>query len=192
MASGDEEDEDAPKFRVIDGGGKGRPDKPPTSFHTECARADFHTLCVELLRAIARGGDHGRRVARALNDLASSMRECSGPLSDIVSPVIWEMREGIGPEMVLGSESEVRAIVMSSLRVAAESIADDAAARGRRSKRVEQLEQDIRYHIEMREERRRVSASHRRAQAAFSGVLEHSPRKRAKRRLKPRADPDNA
>jgi hypothetical protein len=51
-----------PDFTVIEGGGGGGRD----DFEAQMARQAFERLSVELLRALARGDDWGRRVSDAL------------------------------------------------------------------------------------------------------------------------------
>jgi hypothetical protein len=119
VASGGGEDGEAPRFRVIEGGGQERVRENPG---TAWAQIHFRTLCVEILRALARGDDRQYRVVRAFDDFLAEVSEC-GPLGDVVNPAISEMYEEIGPRGALSeNQEELRAIIRSSLQVAAESL----------------------------------------------------------------------
>lgn len=160
MASGGDEGGEEPRLRVIEGGGKGQPQtQAQQSYHAYRAGEHFRILCIELLRALARGDDAQYRVVQALYDLIKDISECDEPIYKILHPVIDELHKEIAPAWdAEGYDAEIRAIVASSLSVAAESCAADGLANARRSKRKDVLQSAVRAHIAASEERRRAHA----------------------------------
>ena len=120
-----------PDFTVIDGGG------PPYDYEAEMAQNAFRTLVMEILRAVARGDDDGDRVRNALVRFSKYANEAKIPLREIIDSVLPALhREAFSDDPIEGKYSR---IVRSSLRLAAESMAGDGFAAGRRSSRYTEL-----------------------------------------------------
>ncbi|MGA0595189.1 hypothetical protein [Enterovirga sp. CN4-39] len=145
-----------PEFTVIEGGG-GEPGGPGDR---EAARARYalKVLLMECLRAVARGDDHGVRVTRALLDLYERLSAVNAPIYKVVQPVVEEAYKA-AVEVPWDTDERYldyrRPIIEASLRVAAEAIADDPAARGRKSQRETSLDRAIEEKIRDSEERSR-------------------------------------
>lgn len=129
----------------------------PHDWEAQYAQQALSTLIVELLRALGRGDDDTRRVSTALIDFTQHASKAEVPLGDMVHATI-ERLHGIA----LANEGEeddfeagTKDILVHALRVAAESMADDNAARGRRSKRFHALNSAIEHEIQQREVRSR-------------------------------------
>jgi hypothetical protein len=119
-----------PDFTVIEGGGQ------PDAWKAERAQAEFGTFVIELLRALARGEDHSRRVSEALADFLKAARETQTNLSGLVHDEIAALAERALAQRNDGTLSDERKeIVRLSMRVAAEAMARDPAAKGRLSSR---------------------------------------------------------
>jgi hypothetical protein len=131
-----------PDLRVIKGGGKGPGSQKPLDYNAEWAENHFIALIMEVLRALARGEDHSRRVLRSLNAFIEKASNTQVPAGDIIQAAIsWAHNRALVSEEVLANhDTELIFLLRASLPVIAESIADDPAAKGRRSKRETALE----------------------------------------------------
>jgi hypothetical protein len=146
-----------PDFTVIEGGGRGggRDD-----FNAQMARQAFERLAIELLRALGRGDDWGCRVSGALTEFVKCARETEHPLARIVHETV----EGLFNEALAYDpfgesfdqyDSDRRHILQRALKVTAESMASDPAAKGRRSSRMSELNGAIEQHLIEMERRAR-------------------------------------
>lgn len=129
----------------------------PRDWEAQCAQQTLSMLIIELLRALGRGDDHTRRVTTALIDFTEHASKAEMPLGDMVHAAIAKLH---GVALANGADGDdfeagTRDIVVHALRVAAESMADDNAARGRRSKRFHALNSAIEREVQQREERSR-------------------------------------
>ena len=145
-----------PEFTVIEGGG-GEPGGPGDR---EAARARhaLKTLIMECVRAVARGDDYGVRFTRALIELYETLSAVKAPIYKVVQPVMEEAYKDAIEVAWDVDEKYVdyrRFIVAASLRVAAEAMADDLAARGRKSQRETTLDRAIEEKIRVSEEQSR-------------------------------------
>lgn len=144
-----EDDKDKPKFTMIRGGGGGRRDE-----HARLARHHLRELIIEILRGVARAGDHKRRIASELSQLIEHAGAMETPISSIVDDVLARAHDRLNPAAT-AQNFERWAIVTHSLRVAAEGMATDNAARGRMAMRKGDLRDAIDRHVRDREVRRR-------------------------------------
>lgn len=132
-------------------------DGVPHDWEAHYAQQALCTLIVELLRALGRGDDHAGRVTTALIDFTQHASKTEVTLGDMVHVAIARLHgvalanDGDRDDFEAGT----RAILVHALRVAAESMADDNAARGRRSKRFDALNSAIEHEVQQREERSR-------------------------------------
>jgi hypothetical protein len=78
------------KLRLIEGGGKGH---EPSDPHDGPTRHHLRMLAIELMRAIARGGDPDGRVLREFNDLAEHGFQTQTAFGQIVDSVMGEMHK---------------------------------------------------------------------------------------------------
>jgi len=143
------------KFTIIDGGGEGRP--PRSEFHTARARETLGTLIIELLRALARGDDNGMRVTDALIDFYKHASQSEAPLGLIVEDKINRSYERALAHVYRDDsvDAEIRDICQAALRVVAEALAPDTAAKGRKSSREDALRKAIERHVLESEKRSR-------------------------------------
>jgi hypothetical protein len=132
-----------PDFTVIEGGGQGPPD-----WKSSYARQAFRKLAVEMLRAIARGDDPEARIIRSINEFIRYASEASTSPRNIIDKALGSFfEEGLHQEFDGSSSDERKPILEHGLRVLAESLADDPAAKGRRSKRETALIQAIESYV---------------------------------------------
>jgi len=138
-----------PSFTVVDGDG-------PSDWNTERARDAFNKLAVEMLRAIGRGDDPEARVLRAMSEFITRAAEASTPSAVIVDEQLGALYDrALCHEPGDSYRDEIRAIMADSVRTLAEAMAQDAAARGRRSQREHDLRRSIEGHVISSEERAR-------------------------------------
>jgi hypothetical protein len=144
-----------PEFTVIEGGGQGG--KPREDFKAQLARDGFEILTIELLRALARGDDYGVRVTKALIEFCKRAEAAETPLFEIVDKAISNLHDLAfkAHDRQHDHYRELAEIVQSALKVAAESMAEDAAAKARLSKRRTAMERDIESHMIGSEQRAR-------------------------------------
>lgn len=137
-----------PDFTIIDGGGEKR------DWDAVMAQQHFRSLVVELLRSVARGDDPTFRIVGHLNNFIEAARKAqrsAGPIiNDAIGDVYRELNDGDA-----SYEEERRRIVIASLRVAAETAAQDGFAKGRLSSRETDLQRSIEHHMRGSEERSR-------------------------------------
>jgi hypothetical protein len=143
------------KFTVIEGGGPPDPGDP----RAEDARYHLRRLAVELLRALARGDDHGGRLWGEIISFANHAAQLKRlPLGTLMAEVLQELSNEITPEGREDSyEAEVGAVVLTCLRVAAETWTTDGFSRARKRDRTNELRSDIEDFIVGRERRSRQS-----------------------------------
>lgn len=140
-----------PDFTVIEGGG-------PGDWPAERARAAFGRLVIEMLRALARGDDPGMKVLEAFNKFAKHASEASTPPAVIIDEEMSALYDrALRREHNDAPSDERRSILEDALRVVAESLADDPAAKGRKSKREDALLRSIESFILAREKRSRAN-----------------------------------
>jgi hypothetical protein len=140
------------KFTVIAGGGK------PLDPYESWAREHFRRTVIEILRALARGEDHTGRVLAELNEFLRHVQEM-GPRDQIhqaVDSVFESMSTDLASVIQAGRADETRQVVVNSLRVAAETCAQDDGARARKSRRMSELQASIECLLVDREERARA------------------------------------
>jgi hypothetical protein len=155
MANGGEEDE-GPRFRVIDGGGQGR---PPVDHHAAWVQAHLHALTIDMLRSIVNDEDRQGKVATVLQALVEEYNQTTTSLPTLVNGVIDQLHKSVSNRRDWSEwDAEEQSIVRAALRVAAESFCKDPAVEGRRSKRGRELGQRISQHVEGMERRRREHA----------------------------------
>jgi len=137
-----------PDFTVIEGGGKKH------DSHAAAVQQFLELLIVELFRAVPRGGDPDSRVATCLVVIMENLAQSSVPLASIVNSTleICHRHLDLG---TLRHHEELNQIVSDSLLVAAESLAQDPAAKGRRSQRKRNLEEAIKSNMVNSERRSR-------------------------------------
>jgi hypothetical protein len=135
----------------------GAGDGVPPDWEAQYAQQALSTLIIELLRALARGDDDTRRVTGALIDFTQRASKAGTPLGEMVHATIARLHSvALANERDRDDfEAATRDILVHALRVAAESMADDNAARGRRSKRFYALNSAIEHEVRQREERSR-------------------------------------
>ena len=142
------------KLTVIDGGGAGRgpPERP--DYEAQQARYHLQYFMIEAMRALARGDDNQGRLARELVQFFRHVSAAEASVASIVEPVVADMHKELASSRELPRlRGEIEDIVLSSLRVAAETCCTDTAASGRRSSREDRLRHDIEAHL-MEHERR--------------------------------------
>lgn len=124
-----------PNLTVIEGGGKGQPNR--LDAEAEWAEDRFADLIVELIRAVARGDDRENRVLRALNAFIQHASNTSRPAAELVQGAIeWSHERGFGSkDDPPDYEAELRELVRTTLPLLAETLAEDDAAKGRKSRR---------------------------------------------------------
>jgi hypothetical protein len=133
-----------------------KPGDMPAEFNTELARDAFDKLVVEMLRALGRGGDRGRHVLKAMTDFIDCAAEASISPAAIIHEQFETLYEkALSREFDGTTTDDGKAIMEASLRVLAEAMADDPAARGRQSQRKTSLVNAIDDYVLSREERSR-------------------------------------
>jgi hypothetical protein len=127
-----------PDFTVIEGGGE------PRDWNRELSQQHFETFIVTLLRSLA-SGEGSYRLTDEFFRFLEHAQENKVPLAPVLDGAVRSLHEqcfrSSGED---GYESELQHILQAALRVTAESMANDNAARARRSKR----EDDLRHAIE--------------------------------------------
>jgi hypothetical protein len=135
-----------PDFTVIDGGGE------PHDFEADLVRRAFARLVISIFRALANGDDPECRIHDALVSISQHSGTARMPLVSILDDVIPSLNEELfvtdRPALF---EPEMLGIVRDSLRIAAETIAPDQAARTRRSSRLSDLQSSIERYMIARE-----------------------------------------
>jgi hypothetical protein len=137
------------KFRVIDGGDRGPPDR-----HSRAARYQLEQAIIEILRALVRGDDARQRVSMRLAEFVREIANTETPLETIVSDAIAELHKELdhqGEGHIVEQERET--IVLRALQVAAEAMATDDAAKGRLGGRQSRLRSAIEHQFIRREQR---------------------------------------
>jgi hypothetical protein len=145
-------------FTVIDGGGKGPPDQGGPN--DADARYHLRRLAVELLRALARGDDHGGRLWGEIIAFINHAVELKRPpLGTLMAEVFQELAQEISPEGKKRYEADLDLIVLSALRVAAETWTDDGFTRARKSDRLRDLDRQIEDYVVEQERRSRKNGT---------------------------------
>jgi hypothetical protein len=134
-----------PEFTVIGGG-------EPHDFEADMVRRAFTRLVTSIFRAAANGHDYEYRIHDALMSLCEHSGASRTPLVSILDEMIPSMHE----ELFLKNrpalfEPEMLGMVRDSLRIAAETIARDAAAATRAMSRLSDLQRSIERYMVARE-----------------------------------------
>jgi hypothetical protein len=140
-------------FTIIEDGGKGGDKGGAPNFHDRVAVQALRRLTVEILRAIARGDDLSGRIAENLVNLAEHMSATDTPFNTIVNGTVAGLHQNLLSKDP--SDPEAERIVLASLKMAAETCADDGAAKGRSGKRDDTLTATIERYMINREQRSR-------------------------------------
>jgi hypothetical protein len=137
------------KFTVIEGGGKGPPDR-----RSGAARYHLQQAIIEILRSLVRGYDAQQRVTAHLTEFIQQLANTDAPLEVIVNDAIAELHKELDHKGELHiSEQERETIVLRALQVAAEAMATDPGAKGRLSARESKLHSAIDHQFLRREQR---------------------------------------
>jgi hypothetical protein len=143
------------KFTVIDGDGPRGP-REPEDPHADSVRYHFRRLAVELLRALARGDDHGGRLFGEIISFINHAAELNRPpLGMLMAEVFQDLGKEISPESKKRYEAELDTVVLAALRVAAETWTDDGFTRARLSDRRQELGREIEDYVVEHERRSR-------------------------------------
>ncbi len=144
-----------PVVTVIEGGGDGG---RPGDWYNDYARQAFRKIVVEVLRALARGDDFGLQINEALRDFIGYASQASKPSGIIMDDEIRVLfKEALRMEFDGTFSDDRKGILVDALRVVAETLADDQAAKGRLSKRDLAFSQAIERYVVERERRTRAS-----------------------------------
>jgi len=126
-----------PDFTVIEGGGKER------DWDREIAQRHFEDFVVVLLRSLA-AGDASYQLTQQFFRFLEHARESEVPIGPVFDEAIRNLHAmAFDIENAPFYEVERKDITQAALRVIAESMATDNAARARRSKREDSLNQAI-------------------------------------------------
>ena len=121
-------------------------------------------LIIEILRAVPRGSDREHRLQEKLVSFYEEARQSDVPLRIIVQDAIHTAhRAALAPDVdIRGStmmrseyDIEMRMIVGSAMRLAAETVCSDVFARARTSRRDDELRSSIEFHLRQRRKRAR-------------------------------------
>ncbi len=130
-----------PDFTVIEGGGGS---VARTDHDVSAVQLAFRRLIIEFLRATARGDDCGRKLSNSISEFYQEATSSRVPLSKIFDPVLRETHDDVLAQKFDESVGDERRwILLSSLRVIAESMATDPAARGRLSSRTSEFDRAL-------------------------------------------------
>jgi hypothetical protein len=142
------------KFGIIEGGGRGPPDRS-----SGAARYHLRQAIIEILRSLVRGYDAEARVARHLIEFYREIIEAKLDLDKVVSDVLYEANKDLDHNIERDIyQDQWEPIVLRALLVAAETLADDPGAKGRVSKMQSHLSSAI-DHRALRHEMRRKAAN---------------------------------
>jgi hypothetical protein len=143
------------KFTVIDGDGPRGP-RELEDPHADSVRYHLRRLAVELLRALARGDDHaGRLFGEIISFIKHAAELNRPPLGTLMAEVFQDLGKEISPENKKRYEGELDTVVLSALRVAAETWTDDGFTRARLSDRRQELGREIENYVVEHERRSR-------------------------------------
>jgi hypothetical protein len=127
-----------PDFTVIDGGGEKH------DFNAEMAQTDFRNLTIELFRAIARGDGNSFRVMDLVINFYKHATDSDATVHQLVDPVISELHQvAFRDESSSRFDVNTMDVVRDALRLAAETMARDSFAKGRRSQRESEMRRSI-------------------------------------------------
>jgi hypothetical protein len=152
-----------PDFTVIEGGGKGGPRSEKgrrPSIDEVLARDAFRRLVIELLRDLTRDYDSGFATTQALIDFVQKAGAADVPVGPFICETISEFRgDAFGREGVVEwePEAETKRVLEAALKVTVEYLADDGFAKGRRSQRLDGLQNAIEAQLLGREKRSRAA-----------------------------------
>lgn len=122
-----------PDFTVIEGGGQSR------DWDSEAAQDHFEEFVVALLRSLA-GGGASYQLTQQFFRFLEHAQKTGVPIGPVLDGAVKNLHEmAIDAAGVENYETERKNIVREAMRVAAESMAKDNAARARLSKREEAL-----------------------------------------------------
>ncbi len=139
------------KFTVIEGGGRGPPDR-----HSGAARYHLEQAIIEILRSLVRGYDAQGKISRHLAEFSRELNKANASLDVVVGDAISELHKELdhqGEQSIPEQENET--IVLRALQVAAEAMAVDPGAKGRLSGTRTRLQSAIEHKIVRREQRAR-------------------------------------
>ena len=137
-----------PDSMVVDGGGD--------SGDREVSQQFFEDFAVALLRSLA-SGEYPYRVIEQFLRFLKHAQESKVPIGPVFAEAIRDLNTRAFPDRdSTASPSEKTEIVLASLRVVAERLATDDAARARLSRRISDLDSAIEKDILTNEERSRA------------------------------------
>jgi hypothetical protein len=138
-----------PDFTVIEGGGE------PRDWEREIAQQHFEDFVVVLLRTLA-SGDGSHQLTQQFFRFLEHAQENKVPIAPVFDGAISNLHAmAFATDDLPFYEIERKDITQAALRVIAESMATDNAARARRSKREQSLTQAIEQKILSSETRSR-------------------------------------
>jgi hypothetical protein len=126
-----------PDFTVIEGDGERK------DWDRQIAQQHFEEFAVALLRSLA-GGDQSYQTTQQFFRFLQHAQESRVPIGPVIDGAIGELhRMAFETERADGYDVERKDVTQAALRVIAESMASDNAARARRSKREDYLNRAI-------------------------------------------------
>lgn len=138
-----------PDLTVIDGG------YDPLHSERLLAQRHFEAFAISLLRSLA-SGQVSHEVVRQLVFFAGRVSERELPIASVIDAAVSNLHSEAFEQKKVGEiDREMRRISQASLRVVAESMARDTAAKARISRRMEELQSAIEAHVLADEERAR-------------------------------------
>jgi hypothetical protein len=139
-----------PKLTSIEGGGG----RGIHSYAGERAIASFETLVIRIFRDVTRE-QSTFQLCELLFEFNAAVIECDVPLFEITKAAMANLRGRAFDANVPEYDQEVQDVLRFGIRVAAERMSDDSAARGRISQRSQDLETAIKWFIQGKEARTR-------------------------------------
>jgi hypothetical protein len=146
-------EDEMPDFTVIDGGG----DRGINGFAGQHAVQSFEDLVIEVLRKLARDPHSVGRITQLMFAFTNAAGEFEGPLFEIIAAALGSLNARTFGSAQTELDQETQDILRYALRVVAESMATDAAARGRLSQRRNDMRTAIESWVHGREERSRAN-----------------------------------
>jgi hypothetical protein len=146
-------EDEMPDFTVIDGGG----DRGINGFAGQYAVQCLEDLVLEILRNLARDQSSAGRTTRLMLAFSKAAGEFDGPLFEIIAMALGNLNASTFGSDQTDLDQETQDILRYALRVVAESMAIDSAARGRLSQRRNDMQTAIESWMRVREERSRAN-----------------------------------
>jgi hypothetical protein len=147
------QEDEMPDFTVIDGGG----DRGIDGFAGQYAVQCLEDLVIEILRNLARDQLSAGRTTRLMIAFSKAAGEFDGPLFEIIAVALGNLNARTFGSEQTDLDQETQDILRYALRVIAESMATDGAARGRLSQRRNDMRSSIESWVHGREERSRAN-----------------------------------